>query len=48
MPPGERYITMTSCSPMYAMTERIVGYGLFESFTPRAAGEPASLTEGVA
>ena len=40
-----RYITMTSCSPMYSMTERIVAYGVFESFTPRAAGEPAPLTE---
>lgn len=46
--PGTSYITMTSCSPMYAMTERIVAYGIFESFTPRSAGTPASLTEGVA
>jgi sortase A len=46
-PAGSRYITMTSCSPMYAMTERIVAYGVFESFTPRASGTPASLTEGV-
>ncbi|BDV29355.1 class E sortase [Microbacterium terricola] len=43
----EGYLTMTSCSPMYAMTERIVGYSLFESFTPRSDGKPASLTEGV-
>jgi sortase A len=47
-PAGSRYITLTSCSPMYAMTERIVAYGLFESFTPRASGPPAALTEGVA
>lgn len=40
---GERYITLTSCSPMYSLAERIVGYGLFESFTPRSAGAPASL-----
>jgi sortase A len=46
-PAGSRFITMTSCSPMYAMTERIVAYGVFESFTPRASGPPASLTEGV-
>jgi sortase A len=46
VPAGERYITLTSCSPMYAMTERIVAYGLFESFTPRAAGQPpAAMTE---
>lgn len=42
------YLTMTSCSPMYAMTERIVAYSVFDSFTPRAAGAPAALTKGVA
>lgn len=47
-PAGSRYITLTSCSPMFAMTERIVAYGVFESFTPRASGPPAALTEGVA
>ena len=48
VPPETRYITMTSCSPMYSMTERIVAYGIFESFTPRTAGAPASLTEAAA
>ena len=43
VPAGTAYITLTSCSPMFAMTERIVAYGVFESFTPRTAGEPASL-----
>jgi sortase A len=47
VPAGERYITMTSCSPMYSLAERIVGYGVFEGFTPRSAGPPASLTEAV-
>lgn len=42
-PPGTAYITLTSCSPMYSLAERIVAYGVFESFTPRSAGEPASL-----
>jgi sortase A len=46
-PAGSRYITMTSCSPMYSMTERIVAYGVFESFTPRASGPPVALTAGV-
>lgn len=46
--PGERYITLTSCSPKFSMTERIVGYGVFDSFLPRATGEtPAALTEGL-
>jgi sortase A len=44
---GTRYITMTSCSPMYSMTERIVAYGVFDSFTPRSAGTPESLSEPV-
>lgn len=45
-PADERYITLTSCSPMFSMTERIVAYGVFESFTPRSAGAPTSLTAG--
>ncbi|GAA1977354.1 class E sortase [Microbacterium pumilum] len=47
-PAGTRYITMTSCSPMYAMSERIVAYGVFESFTPRSAGAPQSVSEAAA
>ena len=43
VPAGTPYITMTSCSPMFSLAERIVGYGVFESFTPRDAGPPASL-----
>ena len=45
---GDAYITLTSCSPRCSMMERIVAYGVFESFTPREAGPPASLTEGIA
>ncbi|MFL0410276.1 class E sortase [Microbacterium paludicola] len=46
VPKGERYITLTSCSPRFAMTERIVGYGVFDSFLPRSTGEtPSALTE---
>ncbi|WP_243075956.1 class E sortase [Microbacterium sp. SS28] len=45
---NDRYLTMTSCSPMYSMAERIVAYSVFENFTPRSAGAPASLTGGVA
>lgn len=43
VPAGTAYLTMTSCSPMYSMTERIVAYAVFDAFTPRSAGEPASL-----
>ncbi len=40
-----RYLTMTSCSPMYFKSERIVAYSVFESYTPRADGPPASLAK---
>ncbi|HEX5856975.1 MAG TPA: class E sortase [Microbacterium sp.] len=46
-PAGERYLTMTSCSPKFSLAERIIGYSVFESFQPRSEGPPASLTEGV-
>ncbi|MDY0908082.1 class E sortase [Microbacterium sp. CFBP9034] len=48
VPAGTPYMTMTSCSPMYSLAERIVAYGVFDSFTPRSAGAPASLTEAAA
>ncbi|MGZ0712187.1 class E sortase (plasmid) [Coraliomargarita sp. W4R53] len=47
VPAEGSYITLTSCSPMYSLAERIVSYGVFESFTPRSEGPPTSLTEGV-
>ena len=43
----ESVITMTTCSPRYGSSERAIAYGVFESFTPRASGPPAGLTEGV-
>lgn len=42
-----RYLTLTSCAPKLNMLERIIAYAVFESFTPTAAGAPASLTQGV-
>lgn len=48
VPPGTRFITLTSCSPIHWMWERIIAYGVFESFTPRSAGPPPSLEEAVA
>ncbi|MGW9159308.1 class E sortase [Microbacterium sp. NPDC055665] len=40
---GGRYITLTACSPLYSLAERIVAYGVFDGFQPRALGAPASL-----
>lgn len=39
-----RYLTLTSCAPKFNMLERIIGYALFESYTPRANGAPTSVT----
>lgn len=41
---GERYITLTSCSPKHTIIERIVAYGVFESFQPRADGPPDTVS----
>lgn len=48
VPAGERYLTIMTCSPLYSMAERLIGYSVFESFTPRGDGPPAALTEGPA
>ncbi|MGV2985308.1 class E sortase [Microbacterium sp. AGC85] len=41
---GERYLTLTACSPLYSLAERIIGYAVFEGFQPRIEGEPDSLS----
>lgn len=48
VPPGERYLTLTSCSPKFSLAERIVAYAVYDSFQPRAEGAPDSLTEAAA
>ncbi|AWB85200.1 class E sortase [Mycetocola zhujimingii] len=40
-------ITLTSCNPVFSQAERIVAYGVFESWTPVSAGPPAALTESL-
>lgn len=44
---SDSIITLTSCNPAFSTAERIVAYGAFDSWTPRADGAPASLTETV-
>lgn len=39
-----RYLTLTSCAPKLNMLERIIAYAVFDEFTPRADGPPASLS----
>jgi len=39
----DRVITMTSCHPYYSSAERIIAYGVFETWYPRAGGPPAEI-----
>jgi len=46
LPADDSYITLTACSPLYSLAERIVAYGVFEKFQPRAEGPPDVLEGG--
>ncbi len=39
----DRIITLTSCNPLYSTAERIIAYGILESWQPLSAGAPAEL-----
>jgi sortase A len=41
--PTDRIITMTTCNPFFSTAERMVAYGLFDKFYPRADGAPAQI-----
>ena len=41
--PGDRIITLTACNPLFSTSERIVAYGVMESWQPRSAGPPAEI-----
>jgi sortase A len=42
--PADRIITLTSCNPMFSDAERIVAYGVYDSWRPRSAGPPAEVS----
>jgi sortase A len=44
----DRLITLTSCNPLYSTAERIIAYGVFESWQPTSAGAPANLAPIIA
>jgi len=46
--PTDRIITLTSCNPLYSVAERIIAYGVFESWQPTSAGPPAGLAPIIA
>ena len=41
-------ITLTSCNPLYSTAERIIAYGVLESWQPTSAGPPAELAPIIA
>ena len=46
--PTDRIVTLTSCNPLYSTAERIIAYGVLESWQPTAAGPPAEIAPIVA
>jgi sortase A len=45
--PVERFITLTTCNPFFSTAERIIAYGVYDSFYPRAGGVPAEIASNV-
>ena len=39
----DRVITLTSCHPYFSAAERIIAYGVFDTWYPRADGPPAEI-----
>ncbi|TFC48943.1 class E sortase [Cryobacterium sp. TMT1-21] len=46
--PVDRLVTLTSCNPFYSTAERIIAYGVLESWQPIAAGPPTELAALIA
>jgi sortase A len=44
----DRIVTLTSCNPLYSTAERIIAYGVLESWQPGTAGPPAEIADVVA
>ena len=40
---ADRLIALTTCNPLYSTAERMIAYGVFESWQPTSAGAPAEL-----
>jgi sortase A len=46
--PTDRIVTLTSCNPLYSTAERIIAYGVLESWQPASAGPPDEIAAQVA
>ncbi|MGX5696037.1 class E sortase [Agromyces soli] len=44
----DRIITLTTCNPLYSTAERLIAYGVLESWQPLSAGPPAEIAADVA
>jgi sortase A len=44
--PTEPLLTLTTCNPRWASTERLIVFSHLEETTPKSAGRPAALTGG--
>ena len=45
---GDRLITLTTCNPLYSTAERMIAYGVFDSWRPTSAGPPSDIAPLVA
>jgi len=45
--PGSRVITLTSCHPKFTVSERVIAYGLYSGWYPRAGGPPNEIADVV-
>lgn len=41
--PTDRILTLTSCNPVFTANERIILYGVYDTWYPRAAGAPSEI-----
>lgn len=48
MSPKDRIITLTTCNPFYSTDERLIAYGVYNTWYPRAGGPPAAIAAAVA
>ncbi|QAY72600.1 class E sortase [Agromyces protaetiae] len=46
--PTDRIITLTSCNPLFSTAERIIAYGVLESWSPGAGNPPEAIAAAVA
>ena len=45
--PTDRIVTLTSCNPLHSTAERIIAYGVYDEFFPRADGVPTEIESNV-